>query len=133
MSQATPRIVQTNIDTRRNLETLLRTHCDSFILNVTRLALDPIMNVLRRENSAHTEKLSAFTTVKETLPSVVGNFNSKLPEYLTNANTLQNLKNAVTHNMLEVYSQFYNQMEDKSEIWSIEEFTKIIETVEQPE
>jgi hypothetical protein len=133
MSQASPRIVHTNVDTRRNLEALLRTHCDGFILNVTRLALDPIMTVLRRENASESEKLSAFENVKETVPNIMQNLKSKLPAYLTNKSTQQNLFTAVTNNMTEVYGAFYQQMNDKSSIWSLETFTKMIESDQEGE
>jgi hypothetical protein len=128
MSQATPRIIHTNVDTRRNLEQLLRTYCDDFILNVTRLALDPIMNVLKRENASESDKIGAFETVKSSTQSVLENLKTKLPLYLTNKSTQANLFSAVCNNMVEVYTQFYNQVQDKQSIWSIQEFTKTLDS-----
>lgn len=46
MTQPKPRIV--SIDAKKDVENQLKTVCESFILNVTRSALDPLMSFLKK-------------------------------------------------------------------------------------
>ncbi|KAL0480038.1 oligomeric Golgi complex subunit 3 [Acrasis kona] len=127
MSQATPRIVSVVADTRRNLETLLRTYCDALVLNTTKAALEPIMNIMRRDVVSQVEQSNAFEHFKKDFPNVMQNLKLKLPEYLDDA-TVKKLYEAICGEMNQVYADFYNKV--NVDVWSIEEFKNYLSAPE---
>jgi hypothetical protein len=50
MSQGSPRVVHEKYDSKKDLDDQLKSVCESFIVNITRQAFDPLMIFLKKVN-----------------------------------------------------------------------------------
>lgn len=121
MTQPKPRIV--HLDSKKDLENQLKTVCESFILNVTRSALDPLTSFLKKLGSHKKSKetLEGFATTAETMDiftsmdksrhEVLPMVKQKLESYLSNQNTREDLMQAIKANLVEIYKEFWSFVE----------------------
>jgi hypothetical protein len=140
-SEGRPRVIQSTMDSRKELEKQLKLACETFILFITKILVGPILGFITKataiqvSKSRHEESLSnsAFSSVdklKEIVLDVDKAIDCKLPEiiglmnlYIHSTDTKIILLNPIFSNVIEAHSQF-------SQLLCSEYDSTTIETIE---
>jgi conserved oligomeric Golgi complex subunit 3 len=145
-SQSSPRILIESRDSKKNLDDQINSSCESFILNVTRLAFDPIILLLKKysilsgetkdqEKPKENEILEEFNKAKISLDEIIQELKLKLILYIKDFNHLKNLIVPIKGSLMVTFEQFLTFIEEnfdskdsiKSQIFSIDELKEHID------
>jgi hypothetical protein len=123
MSSSRPRIVQNNIDSKKDLENQLRSVCESFIVNVARSALDPLMTFLKKLSSHKkstgsnqgyanvSEVKELYQTFFKSLTEVLPTLKKKMSDYLSSPSTREDLLKHIKTQLIDIYQEFLNYLD----------------------
>eukprot|EP01080_Neovahlkampfia_damariscottae_P007241 gene7241-11559_t len=143
-SQSSPRILVQSNDSKKSLDDEINSACETFILNITRLSLDPIILLLKKssidqenEKPSVNQMLDDFEKIKISLNDVLQELKEKIHLYIKNTSNLHNLITPIKGSLVVTYEQFLdlisksfdetNQQKIREKVFIIDEFKEILE------
>ncbi|UPR01228.1 Sec34 domain-containing protein [Chloropicon primus] len=136
LGNARPRINKMRLDSKKELEKRLKTCCESYIMGVTKLSVDPMLSFItkvtatRVASSRKALKDHAFATpsklteivktVNEALEGTLPEAITKMRRYLDNPNTHSVLMKPIKSNIAEAHGQIAHLLESEYDAETIE-------------
>mmetsp|Transcript_40675 Transcript_40675/g.66006 ORF Transcript_40675/g.66006 Transcript_40675/m.66006 type:complete len:805 (+) Transcript_40675:61-2475(+) len=137
VTQAPPRIMETQADSKKDLENELKSACESFILHVTKMAIEPLLSYLtkvsafvsvrnargesthsplyasiRDQTFAHPDRLKEILqSVEDALTNTLPPLMLKMALYLNNPATRSILFKPIKTNVMEALTQLHRVLE----------------------
>lgn len=138
-AKGAPRVVESTLDSRRDLERHLKVSCEAFIMSVTRQIVEPMLSFITKVTAVRVSGTlakdapickAAFAT-PERLAEIVARVNNgllselpacvkKLTLYLTSAATREIIFNPIKSNIAEAHSQIAALLEAEYQTEAIE-------------
>ncbi|KAL9658373.1 hypothetical protein ABK040_015693 [Willaertia magna] len=120
LSQTRPRIIVSNVDSKKDLEKQLKLSCENFILNTVKYVADTCMTFIKKHNITNTsvqqdknehiyqEVLAVKKEMTEDIIDKLKYVNDLLPLYLKETKTITTLTQPIKHQLFSLYEQFLN-------------------------